>query len=48
MLEDDFRSVCRLNHFATKTENTYWSFCLQFILFHNKKHPAELGKKIGY
>lgn len=45
MLKDDFHSICRLNHFSAETEKTYWSFCKQFILYHQKKHPAELGKE---
>lgn len=45
MLKDDFHAACRLNHFSVKTEKTYWSFCKQYILYHNKKHPAELGKE---
>ena len=43
MLEDDFRATCKYNHFSIKTENTYWSFSKQFILFHNKRHPAEMA-----
>lgn len=43
MLQDDFKAVCRINHFAKNTEEIYWSFTRQYILFHNKKHPAEMG-----
>lgn len=43
MLKDDFSAICRLNHFSPKTENAYWSFAKQFILFHGKKHPAEMA-----
>jgi integron integrase len=45
MLKDDFHTACRLNHFAKSTEENYWSFCKQFILFHKKQHPANLGKE---
>ncbi len=44
MLKDDFIAQCRLNHFSPKTEKAYWNFILQFILFHNKKHPGQLGR----
>ena len=45
MLKDDFHAACRLNHFSAKTEKTYWSFCKQFIIYHKKKHPADLSKE---
>lgn len=44
MLKDDFHATCRLNHFSDKTEGAYWNFIKQFFLFHNKKHPAQIGK----
>lgn len=34
----------REKHFARSTEKTYCYWAKQFILFHNKKHPLEMGK----
>ncbi len=42
MLKDDFIKTCRINHLAESTERTYWRFILKYILFNNKRHPAEL------
>lgn len=43
MLHDDFIAECRLNHFANNTIDAYWSYALQFILFHGKKNPLGMG-----
>jgi integrase len=37
------RSVMRLRHLSYRTEQTYCSIIKQFILFHHKRHPAEMG-----
>jgi len=31
-------------HYSPKTEDSYVSWAKRFILFHNKKHPSEMGK----
>ncbi len=41
---DQFRTYIRTRGMAYKTEQTYLSWVLQFIRFHNKKHPKEMGK----
>lgn len=32
-------------HYSKSTINSYVNWCKQFILFHNKKHPAEMREK---
>jgi len=34
----------REKHYARSTEKTYCYWAKQFILYHNKKHPLEMGK----
>ncbi|HPA21488.1 MAG TPA: integron integrase [Verrucomicrobiae bacterium] len=36
------RSVCRLRHLSPHTEDAYWHWIRRFILFHGKRHPAEM------
>lgn len=35
--------VARLKHLSRRTEKAYKYFIKQFILFHNKRHPIEMG-----
>jgi integron integrase len=42
-LLDQVRAVARAKHFSHRTENTYHNFIKRFILFHNKRHPKEMG-----
>lgn len=35
--------VCRRRHFSASTEQAYRYWSRQFILFHGKRHPKELG-----
>jgi integron integrase len=35
--------VARLRHLSRRTEKAYKHFIKQFILFHNKRHPREMG-----
>jgi integron integrase len=42
-LEDRVRRATRLLHLSHRTEETYWAWCRQFILFHGKRHPQEMG-----
>jgi integron integrase len=42
-LLDQVRELIRLRHYSHKTERTYISWIRQFILFHKKRHPAEMG-----
>lgn len=42
-LLDRFRDAIRLKHYSRGTEETYVLWVRQYILFHNKRHPAEMG-----
>lgn len=43
-LLDITRDKIRLKHYSIKTEQSYVSWIKQFIFFHNKRHPIEMGK----
>jgi integron integrase len=40
---DQVRNACRVKHLAYRTEQAYVAWVKRFILFHNKRHPRELG-----
>jgi integron integrase len=42
-LLDQVRSVLRLKHMSYRTEEAYVSWIRRFVLFHDKRHPAEMG-----
>lgn len=42
-LLDRVRRVARLKHFSPKTEKSYLYYIKDFILFHNKRHPRDMG-----
>lgn len=42
-LLDQVRDAIRRKHYAYRTEETYVSWVRQYILFHNKQHPQEMG-----
>jgi integron integrase len=42
-LLDQVRQSIRLKHMSRRTEESYVYYIKQFILFHNKRHPKELG-----
>ena len=33
----------RVKHYSYRTEETYVQWIKRFILFHNKRHPREMG-----
>jgi site-specific recombinase XerD len=37
------RHIIRLKHMSYRTEQAYISWVRRFILFHHKRHPAEMG-----
>ena len=43
-LLDQTRDKLRLGHYALTTEEAYVNWIRRFILFHNKRHPREMGK----
>jgi integron integrase len=42
-LLDRVRHAVRLKHYSTSTEKAYVSWARRYILFHNKRHPQEMG-----
>ena len=42
-LLDRVRQSIRLRHFSLKTEKSYVYYIRDFILFHQKRHPNEMG-----
>ena len=44
-LLDQVREKLRLKHYSFRTEGTYTYWIKRFILFHGKRHPAEMGAR---
>lgn len=42
-LLDQVREVIRLRHYSIRTEQAYLHWITRFILFHRKRHPADMG-----
>lgn len=42
-LLDQVRITLRTNHYSHKTEESYVNWIKRFILFNNKRHPADMG-----
>ena len=42
-LLDLFAAVCRRRHFSPRTEESYRYWIRQYIFFHGKRHPRDLG-----
>ncbi len=42
-LLDQVRDAARLRHLSLRTEEAYRGWIRRFILFHNKRHPGEMG-----
>lgn len=42
-LLDRLRDTIRLKHYFYSTEQTYINWNRRYILFHNKRHPQEMG-----
>jgi len=38
-----FAAVCRRRHFSPRTEESYRYWIRQYIFFHTKRHPRDLG-----
>lgn len=43
-LLDQVREAIRMRHYSYRTEEAYVGWIWRFILFHGKRHPAEMGK----
>ncbi|GAB4227823.1 MAG: integron integrase [Elainellaceae cyanobacterium] len=42
-LLDQVRHAIRLKHYSLKTEKSYIHYIRDYILFHNKRHPKDMG-----
>jgi integron integrase len=42
-LLEQVQNLLRTRHYSYRTEQTYLQWIKQYILFHGKKHPAEMG-----
>ncbi|MEW6718555.1 MAG: integron integrase [Chloroflexota bacterium] len=42
-LLDQLRDQIRLKHYSYRTEQSYLQWVRRFILFHNKRHPKDMG-----
>ena len=42
-LLDRVRHRCRVKHYSIRTESCYVDWIRRFILFHDKRHPADMG-----
>ncbi|WP_035989796.1 integron integrase, partial [Leptolyngbya sp. KIOST-1] len=42
-LLDQVRDAIRLKHYSYRTEQSYVGWIRRYILFHNKRHPKEMG-----
>jgi hypothetical protein len=42
-LLDQVRDVIRLKHYSYRIEETYVQWIVRYILFHNKRHPKDMG-----
>ncbi len=42
-LLDQYRDALRVKHYSPRTEDTYLLWVKNYILFHNKRHPNEMG-----
>ena len=42
--EEQVRRACRFRQFSIRTEEAYWGWAKQFILYHGKRHPRDMGE----
>lgn len=42
-LLDQYRDALRVKHYSPRTEDTYLQWVKNYILFHNKRHPKDMG-----
>ena len=43
-LLDEVRDLIRVRHYSIRTEEAYVRWIKEYICFHNKRHPAEMGE----
>src|SRR5437773_2714140 len=44
-LLDQVRDVIRRKHYSIRTEQAYIDWIKRFIIYHNKRHPAEMAEE---
>jgi hypothetical protein len=44
LLLDRVREAIRVRHYSIRTENTYVDWVRRFVIFHDKRHPAQMGE----
>ncbi len=44
-LLDQVRDAIRLKHYSIRTEHSYVGWIKRYILYHDKRHPKEMGEK---
>src|SRR5437762_9406939 len=44
-LLDQVRDVIRRKHYSIRTEQAYVDWIKRFIIYHNKRHPAEMAEE---
>jgi integron integrase len=44
-LLDQVRNVIRVKHYSIRTEEVYVQWVRRFVLFHNKRHPQDMGER---
>jgi len=42
-LLDQYRETLRVKQYSSRTEETYTNWVRQFIIYHNKRHPSQMG-----
>ena len=41
---EEVRHAIRVRHYSLRTEDAYLGWIKRFILFHGKRHPAQMGE----
>jgi hypothetical protein len=42
--EEQVRRPCRFRQYSIRTEEAYWGWAKQFILYHGERHPRDMGE----
>lgn len=42
---ESIRHVLRTKHYSIQTKKAYLTWIKRFILYHNKRHPEEMGEQ---
>lgn len=44
-LMEQVKDILRAKHYSPRTEETYTDWIKRYIIFHEKRHPKEIGEK---